>query len=556
MKLKHIIILLLATAAAASLYGNNTSGYSADSCLQNCALRMLNHWDNLDGTVERGYAGRSIFWNTGGIDTARIRQYAEKCRRYGYNATVLNNVNASPKILTKEYLDTVSIYAGIMRQYSIKVFLAVNFASPKALGEEPTADPLDRGVRAWWAKKAEDIYSSIPDFGGFLVKASSEGQPGPNDYGRSHAEGANMLAEVLKPHGGQVIWRAFVYDASETDRAKQAYTEFAKLDGLFLPNVIIQIKNGPIDFQPREPVSPLFFAMHKTRLMAELQITQEYMGHSNHIVFLAPMWREFFEAIRGVPLAGIAGVANIGLDTMTRKLSCGYDLAEYNWQALNNLQLIDDRTDSIAQMMRMSHEACVDYMMPLGLHHLFAWGHHYGPQPWCDIKGARRDWMPAYYHRADSCGIGFDRTMATGSGATAQYPRQMCEMYETLDSCPEKYLLWFHHVPWNYSRRWECNGTTETLWLHLCHHYQRGIDAVRKMKALAPSYMEMLTTQERDAVWWKDACLLYFQTFSHQELPDDVEKPAPSHSLDKLQSIDLGITNYEAPSRQLLDSVR
>ncbi len=545
------------------------------------SLRLLNHWDNLDGTVERGYSGRSIFWGKGFIDTLSVRQYGASNEAIGINGSVLNNVNASPKMLTAAYLDTTAIYADLLRPYGIKVYLSINFASPMALHETETADPLDPAVAQWWADKAKQIYDRIPDFGGFLVKANSEGQPGPCDYNRSHAEGANMLAKALEPYHGLVIWRSFVYSPSDPDRAKQAYLEFAKLDGQFADNVLIQIKNGPIDFQPREPISPLFFAMPHTRLLAELQITQEYLGHSNHIAFLAPMWTEFIRDCQVPNLAGFAGVSNWGTQR------AGNLLAEANGYAfgrlaadpsLSDAQIAEDWVNAefpsldadgkqnIIQLLLTSREAVVDYMMPLGLHHLFAWGHHYGPEPWCQVPGARPDWLPSYYHRADNEGIGFDRTAASGSAATLQYSDSMQTLYEHIDTCPEQYLLWFHHAPWNYQRHWQCCDTIETLWLHLGRHYQRGVDQVEAMQQLwqplegkipdsvFADIRLRLDCQHKDAIWWRDACLLYFQTFSQLPWPSTAD--APVHRLSDLQNIRLGISNFECPPIDLLDSVR
>ena len=552
-------------------------------------LRLLNHWDNPDGTVERGYAGRSLFWGRGFIDTLLVQEYGQRNQAIGINGTVLNNVNASPCMLTDAYLDTTATYADLLRPYGLRVYLAVNFATPLALGETDTADPLHPDVIQWWRAKAAEIYRRIPDFGGFLVKANSEGQPGPCDFGRTHAEGANMLASALKEAStdGVVIWRSFVYSPSDPDRAKQAYIEFAQLDGQFADNVIIQIKNGPIDFQPREPISPLFFAMPHTRLMAELQITQEYLGHANHIVWLGPMWTEFIQQLNlgGRDVRDFAGVANIGVQD--ERLSYGNALAEQNSRtfgllasdpSLSSEALLEASVQSqfpnmsdatragIRNLLSASREAVVDYMMPLGLHHLFAWGHHYGPEPWCSIPGARPDWMPSYYHRADSAGLGFDRTAASGSGATQQYPDTMRRAYEPLDDCPEQYLLWFHHVGWDYTRRWSCCDTTETLWQHLGRHYQRGVDKVSAMKqqwnnmqeAIEPSLWrdiaDRLECQHRDAIWWRDACLLYFQQFSHQPWPEAAAQPC--HKLEDLQRVRLGISNYECPSIGLLDSQR
>ncbi len=556
-------------------------------------LRILNHWDNLNGSVERGYAGTSMWWNRGFIDTLMIKDYGLRNQAIGVNGTVIDNVNANPLILSDAYLDTVTVYANLLRPYGIRMFLSVNFATPVAAGATKTADPMDRDVQKWWGAKCKEIYKRIPDFGGFLIKANSEGNPGPCDYGRTHAEGANMLARALKEAtpadtpDGVCIWRAFVYSPNDDDRAKQAYVEFASLDGQFDDNVIIQIKNGPIDFQPREPVSPLFYAMKNTRMMAELQITQEYLGQANHIAYLGPMWTEFIEELHmgGSTVNDFAGVSNIGI--MDGKLRCGNLTAESNWFAfglLTNDPKLKAETvifsclqgqiaeaspvakSNMVKMLQMSREAVVNYMMPLGLHHLFAFNHHYGPQPWCDVPGARPDWMPKYYHRADEKGIGFDRTLATGTKATLQYPDTMRIQYESLDLCPEKYLLWFHHVDWNYTRTWECCGKEETLWEHLGRHYQTGVDQVREMQTywakvkgqIADNLWEdinmRLDIQAKDAVWWHDACLLYFQEFSKKPWPATAE--APKYKLEDLKQIELGISNFECPSAELLDSKR
>ncbi len=541
-------------------------------------LRILNHWDNADGTVERGYAGGSLWQWDALPDTLseRYEAYARANASVGVNGTVLNNVNASPQILSSTYLKKVKALADVFRPYGIRVYLSVNFASPIVVGGLPTADPCDGRVAKWWKTKVREIYSLVPDFGGFLVKANSEGQPGPCDYGRTHAEGANMLADALSPYGGIVMWRAFVYNPSDTDRAKQAYAEFKPLDGKFRRNVILQVKNGPIDFQPREPYNPLFGAMPATPLMAEFQITQEYLGHSNHLVYLAPMWKEFFRLVPPSSLRAVAGVANIGTDCNL----CGHHFAQANWYAFGRLawnpsltaeEIAEEWlkqtfcTDTafvapISRMMTESREAAVDYMMPLGLHHIFAWGHHYGPEPWCDIPGARRDWMPAYYHNADSRGLGFDRSH-TGSHATAQYPDSLRKLYNNLSSCPEEYLLWFHHVAWTHRMK-----SGETLWESLCRHYDHGVQQVREFQKIwdgAESYVDgerfrdvqsRLKTQVRDAVWWKDACLLYFQSFSQMPFPTDMERPI--HDQDDMKRVNLGISNYECPSKELLNKNR
>lgn len=543
-------------------------------------LTLLNHWDNPNGTVERGYAGKSI-WKWDEIPAGktpmpaalrnRYREYGKINKQLGINGTVLNNVNAKPMMLSTEMLQKTKKIADILRPYGMKVFLSVNFASPKALGDVDTADPLNQGVADWWVRKANEIYSLIPDFGGFLVKANSEGEPGPMDYGRTHVDGANMLARALKPHGGIVMWRAFVYSPKGGDRASQAYDEFVQFDGQFLDNVVIQIKNGPIDFQPREPLSPLFFGLKKTPMMLEIQATQEYTGNSIQTCFLAPMWKEIINSLPLQPDGSripVAAVSNIG-DSPNWTAN---DLAMANWYAVgrlaNNPSLSpreiaeeflreyytkDDRfVKPVTDLLLRTYDAVVDYMMPLGLHHIFAGGHHYGPEPWCYHEGWREDWLPRYYHKADSIGIGFDRTMATGSGNIVQYPEPLKSMYEDINTCPEELILWFHHTPWNHRMQ---NG--ETLWETLCHKYDSGVreaeDFVRIWESIKPyidadkyeSQHRRFVRQAKDAWWWRDACLLYFQQFSHLPFPADC--PAPRHSLDKLMQFDLGIDNYTAP---------
>lgn len=537
-------------------------------------IRILNHWDNPDGTIERGYAGRSL-WKWDELPAKVSPRYAEYARAnasIGINGTVLNNVNASPEALSSDNLKKVKTLADIFRPYGIKVYLSVNFATPIKLGGLATADPLNSDVAEWWKQKVHEIYSMIPDFGGFLVKANSEGQPGPCDYHRTHAEGANMLASALKPYGGIVMWRAFVYSPSDADRAKQAYLEFKPLDGKFLDNVIVQVKNGPIDFQPREPYSPLFGAMPHTQLMVEFQVTQEYLGHSNHLAYLAPMWKEFYSYYSPSNMKAAAGVTNIGDDTNW----CGNDLAQSNWYAFGRLAwnpalsseeiarewlaqtfTADSRfVRPMTEVMMQSREAVVDYMMPLGLHHIFAWGHHYGPEPWCEIEGARPDWLPTYYHRADKEGLGFDRT-TDGSDAVSQYPDSLAAVFNSIDSCPDEFLLWFHHVPWKYEMK-----SGRTMWDELCLHYQRGVDAARGFrdtwKDMSPyvdaerhaSVAHRFDIQASDAVWWKDACLEYFRTFSHMKYPAGVEKPR--FSLKKLKKVKLPIDNYTCPSADML----
>lgn len=537
-------------------------------------IRVLNHWDNLDGTVERGYAGRSLWKWEELTDTvsARYREYARANASVGINGTVLNNVNASPEILSAGYLQKVRKLADVFRPYGIKVYLSVNFASPMTLGGLSTADPLNEEVARWWKEKVQEIYGLIPDFGGFLVKANSEGQPGPCDYGRTHAEGANMLAEALKPYGGIVMWRAFVYSPSDADRAKQAYLEFQPLDGRFRDNVMVQVKNGPIDFQPREPYSPLFGAMPHTPLMVEFQITQEYLGHSNHLAYLATMWNEFYRYVQPSSLKGVAGVVNVG-DNVNW---CGHDFAQANWYAYGRLAWNPDLSaeeiarewlaqtfttdrrfvEPMTQVMMESREAVVDYMMPLGLHHIFAWEHHYGPEPWCEVPGARADWLPSYYHQADKEGLGFDRSR-TGSDAVSQYPDSLARVFDSLEQCPEEYLLWFHHVNWNQKLR-----SGRSLWDELCYKYQKGVDEVRAFQRIwkdmqpyvdAERYQavaERLDIQARDAVWWKDACLEYFRTFSKKKYPEGVEPPV--FTLKELKKVKLPISNYECPTSGML----
>ncbi len=510
--------------------------------------RILNHWDNLDGTIERGYAGESIFWSLTPAPSPRergdhINKYAEACASVGINGTVLNNVNASPKMLTPIYINKVKEIADILRPWGIRVYLSVNFGSPKALGEVKTANPLNPQVRKWWKKKTREIYKLIPDFGGFLVKANSEGQPGPFDYGRTHADGANMLADALKPYGGIVMWRSFVYGAKHQgeDRVKQAVSEFAELDGQFRDNVILQSKNGPLDFQPREPYAPIFDQMKKTPQMAELQITQEYLGQSKHLVYLAPMWEEFFGYVEPSRLVGIAGVANIGLDTNW----CGHHFSQANWYAFGRLawdptltseqiakewlsqtfgnekgKMKDEEISTvITSLLLRSREACVNYMMPLGLHHIFKFDHHMGPEP----DGFKADypieWCPVYYHRANKDSIGVDRS-STGTNATGQYREPYRSLYDNIKTCPEEYLLWFHRVPWTYRME---SGLT--LWDEIQRHYNRGVAEVddfayiwQQTKPCIDEQRwqevdECLRFQQKDARLWRDTCLKYFGSF-------------------------------------------
>ena len=574
----HLLRLQETGADCSALYVKEKPVYS---------YRLLNHWDNLDGTVERGYAGRSL-WNweeLPAISSSRYQEYARLNASIGINGVVLNNVNASPQILSPDYLVKVQALAQVFRPYGIKVFLSINFSSPAALGGLPTSDPLNKDVQRWWRDKVRDIYRCIPDFGGFLVKANSEGLPGPQDFGRTHADGANMLADALEPFGGIVMWRAFVYNPGDEDRAKQAYSEFMPLDGAFRKNVVIQVKNGPVDFQPREPFSPLFGAMRKTSVMPEFQITQEYLGFSNHVAYLAPLWKECLDAdtyqdgagstvmrMTATPLfpgaiTAIAGVANIGTDTNW----CGHPLAQANWYAFGRLawnpqltsgeiveewirQTFDmpqDAEQSVKELMLGSREAVVNYMMPLGLHHLFAWGHHYGPEPWCAVPGARPDWMPSYYHKADTFGIGFDRSRS-GSNAVSQYHEPLCDLYDGAESCPEDLLLWFHHVTWQHKMR-----SGRTLWEELCYKYNEGVQSVRDFQRIwdeVEPYVDMerfqdvqkrLRTQSRDAVWWRDACLLYFQQYARRPIPYELERP--QHNLEDMMRFQLNIKNFECP---------
>jgi len=523
-------------------------------------LRLLNHWDNLDGSVERGYAGQSIWdwWKLPDVRDPRYVDYARANASLGINGTVLNNVNAKADSLTGPYLAKAAAVADVLRPYGIKVYLSARFSSPKEIGGLPTADPLDPAVRAWWKAKADEIYRVIPDFGGFLVKANSEGQPGPQDYGRTHADGANMLAEALAPYGGVVMWRAFVYSHEQPeDRIKQAHSEFVPLDGRFAPNVIVQVKNGPLDFQPREPFHPLFGAMPKTPLMMEFQVTKEYLGFATHLVFQGPLWEEVLQAdtwangkgttvakvvAGGGPLTGIAGVANIGAD---RNWS-GSHFDQANWYAFGRLawdpnlsapSIADEwvrmtfSNDSafvkpVADLMLGSRETVVDYMTPLGLTHIMGKGHHYGPAPWY-AGGERADWTSVYYHRASPDGIGFDR-MASGSNAVAQYAPQAGKAL----AGDERYLLWFHRVAWD---RKVASG--RTVWDELVVRYSKGVDEVKAMRrtwdAMAPhvdperhtQVAAYLAIQEREAQWWRDACIAYFQTFSKRPMPAGYAPP-------------------------------
>jgi alpha-glucuronidase len=531
-------------------------------------LRVLDHWDNLDGTIERGYAGRSL-WDWQALPETpgpRLRDYARANASVGINGSVLNNVNADSRSLRADYVSKAAAVADVLRPYGVRVYLSARLSAPIELDGLKTADPLDPAVAAWWKAKADEIYRIIPDFGGFLVKASSEGQPGPHTYHRSHLEGANMLAAALAPHDGVVMWRAFVYDPEPgSDRAAAAYDTLRPFDGQFAPNVLLQVKNGPIDFQPREPFHPLFGAMPKTPLMLEVQLTQEYLGFANHLVFLAPMWRECLDSdtyalgpgsqvsrvVDGTlsrrDLTGMAGVANTG----SARNWTGHPFGQANWYAFGRLawdldisstQIADEwlamtfthdpvAAELIARLMLESYNAEVDSLMPLGLHHIMSPGHHYGPAPWWD-KAMRPDWNSIYYHRADDRGLGFDRT-ATGSNAVRQYEPPVRDRFADLSTCREDLLLWFHHVPWDHRMR-----SGRILWDELALRYQRGVEWMRTARQRwgeltgaidlqrHAEVARKLAIQERDAVWWRDAVLLYFQTFAHRPLSEGVERPA------------------------------
>ncbi len=540
-------------------------------------IRVLDHWDNLDRHVERGYAGESIWdWHKlpGWLDP-RYTDYARACASVGINGSVLTNVNANATSLTPAYLEKAAALAGVLRPYGVRVYLTARFSAPIELGGLKTADPLDPQVRAWWKAKIDQIYHYIPDFGGFLVKANSEGQPGPQDYQRTHADGANMLADPLAAHGGVVMWRAFVYSSASTeDRARQAYSEFVPLDGKFADNVLVQVKNGPIDFQPREPFSPLFGAMPKTPLMMEVQITKEYLGFATHLVYLGTMWEEALRAdtlvrgegstvarvidgeLQGYKLTGMAGVSNIGSD---RNWS-GSQFDQANWYAFGRLawdpfagarEIAEDwvrmtwSNDAavvapIVDMMMGSREAAVDYMTPLGLAHLMGTGHHYGPAPWVsDLK--RAEWNPVYYHRADVDGIGVDRG-PRGTNAIAQYSPGVAAQFSDPKKTPENLLLWFHHVPWDFRMK-----SGDTLWNELVHHYDHGVEVVSQMRRTwaglqgrvdAQRFAQVsafLAIQQQEATWWRDACVAYFQSISRRPLP--AASPAPAHPLDYYQSL-------------------
>ncbi|MDT0676334.1 alpha-glucuronidase family glycosyl hydrolase [Autumnicola musiva] len=539
--------------------------------------RVLNHWDNLDRTVERGYAGFSIWdWHLlPDLIKPEYTDYARANASIGINGTVLTNVNANSLVLTEEYIKKVKALAEVFRPYGIQVYLTARFSSPMESGGLETADPLNEEVRQWWKDKADQIYAEIPDFGGFLVKANSEGQPGPNNYGRSHVDGANMMAEAVAPHGGIVMWRAFVYSEHDPeDRAKQAYSEFVPFDGEFADNVLLQVKNGAIDFQPREPFHPLFGAMPDTPLMMEFQITQEYLGFATHLVFLPKLFEETLEedtyvngekstvakiidgTLSNKKLTGMAGVANIG----NERNWTGHPFGQANWYGFGRLAWDpylsseeiaeewlkmtftnnEDFVEPMKEMMLESRETVVNYMTPLGLHHIMRTGHHYGPGPWVSNL-SRPEWNPVYYHKADSAGIGFDRT-SSGSNALEQYADPIAEKYSSPETTPEKYLLWFHHLPWDYEMD---NG--KSLWYNMASKYQEGVEEVEDM-AENWNNMEQYVDEERfekvsmllqiqlkEAKWWRDACLLYFQEFSNMEMPEFI--PEPAHTLEYYKNL-------------------
>jgi alpha-glucuronidase len=529
-------------------------------------VRLLNHWDNLDGHIERGYAGTSIWdwWKLPDYLDPRYTDYARANASIGINGTVVNNVNANATILTPRYLAKLAALAGALRPYGIRVYVSARFSAPMEIGGLKTADPLEPAVRAWWRAKADEIYQLIPDFGGFLVKANSEGQPGPQDYQRTHADGANMLAEALGARG-IVMWRAFVYsNENPDDRARQAYTEFKPLDGKFADNVLVQVKNGPIDFQPREPFSPLFGAMPKTPVMMEFQVTKEYLGFATHLVYLGALFEEVLQTdtfargagstvakvidgeLEGHALTGMAGVANIGDD----RDWCGSTFNQANWYAYGRLawdprqsardiaadwarmtfSTDDAVVKPVVEMMMASREAVVDYMTPLGLHHLMGTGHHYGPMPW-DASGARADWKPVYYHRADKDGIGFDRS-SKGTNAVGQYAAPVAAKFDDLKQVPDADLLWFHRVAWDYRMR-----SGRTLWEELVRHYQQGIDEVKRMRATwaalagridAERFAKtaaFLGVQQEEAQWWRDASIAYWQSLNGLPLPAGAAPP-------------------------------
>ena len=571
------VTLVIAKTDVASLYGSyhllrllqtrQTIKNLAISESPKIDIRVLNHWDNLNRHVERGYAGESL-WDWHKLPEYKYQRYYDYARAnasLGINGTVLNNVNANPDILRPEYLEKVASLAEIFRPYGIRVYLSVNFSSPKIIGGLKNSDPLNPEVAKWWKEKVKTIYTRIPDFGGFLVKANSEGQPGPGDYGRTHAEGANMLADALAPHGGIVMWRAFVYaNEKNEERSKQAYSEFKPLDGKFRNNVMVQVKNGPIDFQPREPISPLFGATEHTPMMMEFQITMEYLGLSTHLVYLGPLYEEVLRtdtwakgegstvaqvvdgSLFNYPISGMAGVSNIGTD----RNWTGHIMLQSNWYVFGRMawnhqltarEIAEDwikmtlsneqsTVDTVLNMMMASREITVNYMTPLGLHHIMAADHHYGPGPWVDIFH-RDDWNPVYYHRADKKGLGFDRSVS-GVNAIEQYHPELRDLYAKPETTPEEFLLWFHHLPWDFKMK-----SGNTLWDELVHRYYQGAEDVKAMRKQWQSLngkidahqfhqVDMaLGIQEKEALWWRNSCVLYFQTFSKKAIPQGLEKP-------------------------------
>jgi alpha-glucuronidase len=535
--------------------------------------RLLNHWDNMDGSVERGYAGRSLWdWNRlPATLSPRYREYARANASLGINGAVLNNVNADAQILSAANLDKVAALANVFRPYGIRVYLSARFSAPIEIGGLATADPLDPEVRAWWAKKVAEIYGKIPDFGGFLVKANSEGQPGPQTYQRGHADGAKMLSDALGPHDGVVLWRAFVYADSGGDRIRQAYDEFKPLDGQFGANTLLQVKNGPLDFQPREPFSPLFGAMPRTPLALELQVTKEYLGADTHLAYLGPLFEEVLKSdtcakgrgstvarvvdgrLHGYARTAISGVANIGSDANWT----GSHFNQANWYAYGRMAWDPDASardiadewvrqtftndaavvGPVTAMMMGSRQTLVNYMSPLGLVHQMGTGHHYGPSPWVSRLGIA-SWNPAYYHRADRAGIGFDRTSASGGRqAVAQYAPPVRDRFASRATVGDDFLLFFHRVGWDDT----IASSGRSVWHELVHRYSAGVDEVQAMRDTWRSVQgridtrrftevaDFLRIQHHEARWWRDASLQYFASVSGRVLPAGYA--APAHEL-------------------------
>ena len=538
--------------------------------------RVINHWDNLNRLVERGYAGLSL-WDWGSLPHYKSKRYEDYARvnaSLGINGTVVNNVNADPRILSEQFLEKLAALADVFRPYGIKVYVSIYWNAPRAFGDVDSGDPLDPRVQAWWNERANIIYKHIPDFGGFLIKANSEGEPGPQDYNRTHADGANMMARALKPHDGVVFWRAFVYSPDIGDRFRGAYDEFVPLDGQFDENVIVQIKNGPIDFQPREPYSPLFTGLKKTNMMMEFQVTQEYFGFHTHLAYQGPLFEEALKTdtlmkgegstlgkvldgtLTPMTRTGMAGVVNPGTD----RNWTGHPFVQSSWYSFGRMawdwELGADEiaeewlrqtytnnsafVDPVKTIMMFSREAGVNYRDPLGLTHLFSQGDHYGPAPWTE-EAPRFDWTALYYHRASAHGLGFDRTK-TGSNAVAQYPEALAKIYGDLELVPEEMLLWFHHVPWDHKMK-----SGRTLWVELVHKYSEGVDQVREMRRVwdqqegkidQERFLEvkaLLAVQEFEAIRWRDSCLLYFQTYSKRPIPADYEQP--KHTLEEYKKM-------------------